>query len=348
VLRIACAFLVVASLCIAAAPGQPAPGPTFDSETAGLVPYFPSLRHAVRVKTVAGFKRAIARARGGETIDVLGSVHVPGEFKGFNRVIRRGIANVVFEPGAGFTGMGESQTPAVWIRNAGGWRVWGGTITNPNGNGILVYAMPGPFTWTGFSVSDTGDTCVAVYPVGGNINGLILKGVAGTMSANLAWDPHKEKGTGIHAWNIGDANGGVVQNSVFAADTLDQATGSAVEIDSGHIGDNVTVFARATHLGLPIPGTSWDGSAKQQQTAGNVIQIWGATLGGTLDIPYVEGNDIKGRIVQTTGNFPGADLSRGIVAYGRATGPILENPLFSRVAYAVTGGFRLGDVAPLP
>lgn len=210
---------------------------------------------------------------------MLGNVTIPGEFTGFNRVVSGGTVNVIFEPGAGFSGMAGSNLPAVWLKGAGGWRIWGGTITNPQGNGILAYAMPGPFTWTGFTVHNTGNTCVAVYPIGGNITGLTLKGVAGTSSPDLSLDPHAEKGTGIHAWNIADATGGTVSNSTFATDTVDQATGSAVEVEADQIGGNVTIFARATHVGFAVPGTSWTGDA-QQQVAGNVIQLWGERLRG--------------------------------------------------------------------
>ena len=69
---------------------------------------------------------------------------------------------------SGFTGDAGSQLPAVWLRRSGGWRIWGGTITNPDGFGILVNAMPGPVVWTGFTVKDTGDSCVAVYPADGH------------------------------------------------------------------------------------------------------------------------------------------------------------------------------------
>jgi hypothetical protein len=324
-----------------------AAAPTFASATAYLTQKRPQPPRPIAVSSAAAFERAVGRARAGQTIVVAPGVQIPGEFQGFDRVIRGGTVNVVFKGDSGFTGGAGSQLPAVWLRRSGGWRIWGGTITNPGGNGILVNAMPGPFVWTGFTVKDTGDTCVAVYPGDGDIDRLTLKGVAGTADPNLAWDPHREKGTGQHAWNIADASGGVVENSTFAADTVDQATGAAVQIDLGHIGPNVTVYARARHLGFPIPGTSWTGDANNQ-VAGNVVQLWGGSPHGSLDIAYVEGDDIQGRLVDTTGVEPGADLSGVRVDLGRATGPILQNPLLSRVAYGTAGGLVLGNVAPRP
>jgi hypothetical protein len=319
--------------------------PTFESETAYLNGHRPSLKKAVRVTSALGFKRAVARAKPGETIDVLGKVHIPGSFGGFNRVIKHGTVNVVFQPGAGFEG-GDGAEPAVFIDNSGGWRLWGGTISNPSGGGLLFYALPGPFTWTGFSVGQVACTGVSVYPVRGDINGLILKGISGSGSQNLSCDYHEEKGTGLHAWNIADATGGIVRNSTFAADTFNQATGAAVEIETDRV-SNVVVYARARNLGFALPNTSWAGYATEQ-VAGNVVQLWGGSAVGRLDVRYVEGNGIEGRMLDTHGVYAGADLSQVTIDYGRATGPILQNQLLGNVAYETAGGLSLGDCLPLP
>lgn len=311
--------------------------PSFASETAYLDTPPPSPPDATRVTTVSSFRRALGRARAGETILAGGRFRITGEFTGFDRVIRGGTVNVVLGPGVRFVG-GQAHRPAVWVYGSGGWRIWGGTITNPKGVGLLVYALPGPVTWTGFRVRDTGGTSVAVLPVGGNIDRLTLKGTAGSATANLALDPHAEKGTGIHAWNIADAPGGLVQRSTFAADVVDQATGAGVEIDTGHIGPGVNVYARARHLGFALPGTSWTGAARIQ-TAGNVIQLWGASPKGLLDLRYIEGADIEGRLVDTTGVSPGADLSQVRVGFVRVSGPVLENPRLS--GPAVDAGFGM-------
>jgi hypothetical protein len=290
------------------------------------------------VSSAGGFVDAVEHATPGETIVVSGDVRIPGEFKGFDRVVPGRGVDVVLGPGARFTG-GEAGLPAVFVRGAGGWRIRGGTITNPAGGGILLYALPGPFTWTGFRVRDTGDTCVSVLPVGGDVDRVTLQGVTGTARPDLALDPHGEKGTGIHAWNIGDADGGLVENSTFDADVVDQATGAAVQIDTSQIGAHVDVSARARHLGFPIPGTSWHGYARRQ-VAGNVIQLWGGTPPGTLDLRYVEGSGIEGRLVDTTGIAEGASLANVHVGVTRATGPILQSPLLSGPSVQLVDGIR--------
>lgn len=335
-----------ATSTVQAASSSPTGTSTFESNTAYLNTARPDLSNAVVVSSAAQFASAMSSATAGKTYDVLGNVQIPGEFTGWNRVVTGGVVNVVFEPGASFTGGAGTQLPAVWVQHSGGWRIWGGTITNPVGGGVLFYTMPGPFTWTGFTVGQTAGGGVGVFPVGGNISGLTLAGVAGSSSPNLSFDPHVEKGTGIHAWNIADATGGIVENSTFAADTLNQATGAAVEIETNRV-SNVVVYARAQHLGFAIPGTTWTGDA-QSQVAGNVIQLWGGSAPGRLDIRYAEGNNIQGRILETNGVASGSDLSQVSVDYGRATGTILQNPLLSKIAYAGKGGLVLGNVLPLP
>lgn len=334
-------LLVPFMLALALAARQLGPAaPTFASETAHLdAAPPPTAGRVVRVTSAAAFVRSVERARAGERIVVGGTVRIPGEFAGFDRTVRGGTVDVVLGPGVTFAGGGGRALPAVLVRGAGGWRIWGGRVVNPRGGGILVYASPGPFTWTGFRVTGTAGGCVSVLPVGGDVDRVVLAGTTGTARPDLALDPHGEKGTGIHAWNIGDATGGVVEHSTFAADVVDQATGAAVEIDTGQIGAGVTVYARARHLGFGVAGTSWNGNA-QRQVAGNVIQLWGGTPRGTLDLRYVEGSDIEGRLVDTTGVEPGADLSRVTVGVARATGPILRNRRLSGPAVAVVGGMR--------
>lgn len=336
-----------AALAVAYVNPFSAPAESFAAATAYLDAPLPSLRRAVVVDSAAAFELAVARARAGQTIEVRPGVTIHGEFEGFDRVVRGGTVKVVLDRGVTFAGDGGPRLPAVWLRDSGGWRIWGGTVTNRQGIGILVNQMPGPVVWTGFTVRDTADQCVAVYPTHGDVERLTLKGTAGTARPDLALDPHHELGTGQHAWNIADATGGVVANSTFAARVVDQATGAAVSIDTGHIGPNVVVYASARHVGFAVPGTSWSGDATDQ-VAGNVVQLWGASLPGSLDIRFLEGADVQGRLLETEGLYPGANVSHARVDYGRATGPILLNRELSRVAYNARGGIRLGNVQPRP
>lgn len=306
--------------------------------TTQLDPSPPATIRAHRVTSARAFADAVEHARPGETIAVSGDVQIGGEFSGFDRVVPSPGVDVVLGPHVRFTGA-RSNVPSVFVRGAGGWRIRGGTITNPGGGGILLYALPGPFTWTGFRVRDTAGTCVSVLPVGGDIDRVVLQGVTGSSRPDLELDPHSEKGTGIHAWNIGDAEGGLVENSTFTADVVDQATGAGVQIDTSRIGGRVVVSARARRLGFAIPGTSWHGYATRQ-VAGNVVQLWGGTPPGILDLPLVEGGEIQGRLVDASGVSEGASLARVRVGVARATGPILQSPLLSGSPVELADGMQ--------
>lgn len=316
----------------------------------------PSLGSAISVYSASDFNTKLAAAKGGDIINVMPGVVIPGEFTGFNRVVSGGTAKVVFQPGVKFTGGAGLELPAVWLKGCGGWEVMSAgdlvSISNPQGSGILAYEMPGPFKWTGFHVSNTGGTCVEVFPVNGDINNLILKGLAGTKTPILSLDPHSEKGTGLHAWNIADAKGGYVRNSSFACDVLDQATGAAVEIETDRIGENVKIWARAKNLGFGIADQGsykWDGDA-HSQVAGNIFQLWGGSIpaAGKLELMSAEADNIRGRILETNGEADSVDLSRAILYYGRALGAILQNPSLSKVAYLKKGNIQLVDCQPLP
>jgi hypothetical protein len=345
------AIVAVAALVVAGASGLAvaltAPGPSaFQVRTSYLSQAKPKHSGRIVITSASQFRKAMKKAKAGETYEVRGNVEISGTFNGWNRVIRGGVVNVIFDKGAGFVGGKGRDNASVFVHRAGGWRIWGGRISNPTGGGLRFYSLPGPFTWTGFVVRDTADTGVAVYPVDGDITHLTLVGSSGSSSQNLDYDPHEEKGTGLHAWNLADATGGYVSDSTFAADTVDQATGAAVEVQTDRIGSNVVLYARARHLGFALPGTSWTGDAKSQ-VAGNVVQLWDeGGKAGSLDIRYAEGNDIQGRILDTNGCS--GDLSAVKLEYGRATGPILQNPLVSKVAYQAKNGLQLGDVQPLP
>ncbi|MFL5960993.1 MAG: hypothetical protein ACJ75G_12105 [Gaiellaceae bacterium] len=342
-LVVGCAALVAAGVAVGVWQFSRSGPHTFTSETTRLEtpPPLPLPGHRRHVASARAFADAVEHARPGDRITVTGDVRIPGEFTGFDRVVPGRGVDVVLGPQVRFTG-GRPNSPAVFVHGAGGWRIWGGTITNRSGDGILVYALPGPFRWVGFRVHDTAGTCVSVLPVGGNIDRLALRGVTGSARPDLALDPHSEPGTGIHAWNIGDAAGGLVENSTFAADVVSQATGAAVQIDTSHIGPRVTVYARARRLGFAIPGTSWHGYARRQ-VAGNVVQLWGGTPPGNLDLRYVEGADIQGRLVDESGVTDDANLGRVHIGVTRATGPILESPLLSGPPVQLADGIGRGN-----
>ena len=120
---------------------------SFGSLTGCLDAGPPSAGVTVRVDSVHSLERALAEAHAGETTLVRSDLKIAGEFTGFNRIIKGGTVNVVSSPGVRFVGSPVRGSPAVWVRKAAGWRIWGGTISNPGGVGLLFYenrALSGP------------------------------------------------------------------------------------------------------------------------------------------------------------------------------------------------------------
>ena len=66
---------------------------------------------------------------------------------------------------------------------------------------------------------------------------------------------------------------------------------------------------------------------------------------GALDLRYVDGADIKGRLVDTTGVDSEADLSHVRLGLARASGPILQNRALSGPAVETVGGMQVSKLS---
>jgi hypothetical protein len=62
-----------------------------------------------------------------------------------------------------------------------------------------------------------------------------------------------------------------------------------------------------------------------------------------LDLRYIDGADIKGRLVDTTGVYPKADLSQVRVDQARVSGAILENRALSGPVVETVDGMRVAE-----
>jgi hypothetical protein len=151
----------------------------------------------------------------------------------------------------------------------------------------------------------------------------------------LAADPHAEKGTGIHAANIGDSHYWV-EDSKFILDIQDAWTGAGIELSNlrkGALGTGCEMWVRAKGLHQPA----------QSQVSGNGLQFWGSPSMTTdgCTVHYLEVADAQGRAVEA------ADLegpfSSVTVEYARAANTVL-NPRLSGSTYRQAGGIVYGDV----
>ncbi len=97
-----------------------------------------------------------------------------------------------------------------------------------------------------------------------DFNGTIWK-----VGQNLAWDPHIEKGTGLHCVNLDDNNIYPFQHNRFAFYCHDISSGAAIEYGAAHRADPKPVKNTIYLLAVNLTEVA------KIQTGGNGIQFWG-------------------------------------------------------------------------
>jgi hypothetical protein len=297
------------------------PAHSFAAETAYVEhrPPFAALR-TIPVATQEQLADAVSKIRPGDEIDATTAFKVSGEFvidqrvSGAGAVIDLGTGNnaVRFDYG------GNTNLPSVWIRGARNIRIYGGDITNPRGGtGIAVYGNTSAVVWWGFSIHDTAGAGLTAAPSGGPIDGLDLEGSITRWGLDPRRDPHKEKGTGTHAANLGDIPGGIFINNRVAIRASD-GPGDAIEIGNpdptGTISGN-TLILEAEKLTYRA----------KEQVAGNGLQLWGGVPIGA-NVPYLVTRNTEGRALDANGVSRGVSMAGVRVGYGHASRCCL-NPL---------------------
>ena len=321
---------------------------TWDTATDFPVPPFTPTR-TIDVYSQSAFAAAWSNLQPGDEIDVHG-VTFTGEVVLANKQLP-GWAEVHFDPATRFVGYpGAQNLPAVWIDKDADIRFYGGDISDSAsggqaGTGILVYDSS-HVSWWGFDVHDVGGSGIFVSGVTEPVQSIDLKGEVSRWGQNLAWDPHSEKGTGVHGILVADSNYGV-EDSRFAIYAHDGGAGAGMEIGGSKPTDGAwgnTIYMRCENL--TMQATS--------QIGGNCVQAWGDNVVDNT-VAYLEAEHIQGRAWDATGLYGGQSLSTDVVAYGRASdtnlNPFLaktEPGLPQQAAWDPEHGIQLVDVAPLP
>jgi hypothetical protein len=130
---------------------------------------------------------------------------------------------------------------------------------------------------------------------------------------NLNWDPHTEKGSGIHGSNLWDSSySSAFSDNRFAFYAHDIPTGACVEIGNPSSG----VSAGGNVLYLKCANATF---VSHTQTGGNALQLWGQTSTLGLHVKYLEGDNLQGYALWGGGVSSGQNLGGTTVEYGRAT-----------------------------
>jgi hypothetical protein len=323
---------------------------TFSQATSykGHRPAFEPVR-TIRVATQSELAAAVSRLRPGDYVQATDGFPVTGEF-----VIARRLAppGAVIDLGSGagavrFDYGGIGDFPSVWIHDSSHLQLYGGRVTNPAGGaGISIHGDTSSVRWWGFSVRDTAGMGLEVLPTAGPIAGVDLEGEITRWGLLPERDPHREKGTGLHAANLGDVDGGALTDSRFAIDASD-GPGAAVQVGnptaSGSIA-GITLILAAERLRFEA----------REQVAGNGLQLWG---GVPVDakVPFITTKDTDGRAVDAQGVYDGVSMAGVRILYGRAA-DCCSNPHLRTTEAAVPprapwdprAGIDYRDVSPSP
>ena len=218
---------------------------------------------------------------------------------------------------------GTRQENGVWLNNASNLYIFGGDISTSNTGGVCLrdYGSQNVLWW-GFNAHNCGATGFQAQAIGGPVDHDDFQGTISKVGQNLAWDPHAEKGTGLHAANLWDANQTAnFTNNRFAFYAHDIPVGACVEFGNNQPSSQAT----GNVLYLKCVNAS---DVAQMQTGGNALQIWGDTKRLGLDVKYLEGKDLQGFCLRTNGISSGQTARGVIIEYGRATNTN-QNPRYA-------------------
>jgi hypothetical protein len=262
----------------------------------------------VSVSSASGFKSALSNLQSGDLVKATGPFTVSGE-----TVISKQLSSyAVLDLGSYVTFENSSgqNSPAVWLNNPSYLRIYGGTATTDKtgGSGILVFGSQ-HVLWWGFNSHDNGGDGIRITPNIAPTQNDDFQGELAHNGLNLAWDPHTEKGSGLHAANLDDSGKNPFHDNRFAFYIHDQPTGAGIQYGSSGIAPtNNTIYEKAVNLTF----------ISQTQTGGNAIQFWGVN-GQTATLKYLETNNTQGYALFDGGMYQGTTLNGVTVQNGHAT-----------------------------
>ena len=136
-------------------------------------------------------------------------------------------AEVHFADDVRFTGGGTRVLNAVWIQEAAFLRFYGGDVTNPTGHSFRIEDA-NDVLWWGFRSHDSAGGCGSAFGLSRPAERLDIRGEIWNCGLDLSFDPHSEKGTGLHGFYL--AGGNYRTSGTFVFKVHDQPTGAAIQV----------------------------------------------------------------------------------------------------------------------
>jgi hypothetical protein len=291
------------------------------------------------VTTAAGLKSALSSLQAGDLVKATSSFTVTSGSSTPLVITARPSATAEIDlTGVTISFTGSSDTEAVELNNAANLNIFGGSITTGAAGGMCLRIFGTQHVlWYGFKLDTCGDTGLQVIASGTNpTDHDDLQGEISNVGLHTAYDPHSEKGTGLHAANLWDGpSSAAFTNNRFAFYAHDIPVGACVEYgnDSGAAtGD--TLYLKCVN----------ETEVATSQTGGNGIQFWGSKMPtATLSMPYIECNNLQGACIYSIANAPGVT-----VAYGRATATNKNTRINGTQPWVAGRGIVYQDVQPAP
>lgn len=264
----------------------------------------------IEVGSASQLQSALSSLQPGDLVDATGSFTVTSETVIKNRLSSPAELDL---SGVRFANSSGKNAPAVWVDNAQNLYIYGGDLSTADtgGPGIDLYGSQHVLWWD-FTIHDTGNSGFMAQAIGGPVDHDDFQGTISKVGQNLGWDPHAEKGTGLHGANLWDANTTAnFTNNRFAFYAHDIPTGACVELGN----DQPTSLATGNVLYLKCVNET---DVALSQTGGNALQLWGDTNTLGLDVKYLEADNTQGRALDNQGLYLGQSLAGVTVADGQA------------------------------
>jgi hypothetical protein len=328
------AQLIAAALDFAAHEGYadpiapPSPGPidtAYDKSVANLQRPQGSFGPVKKVTTLATLTAALSALRGGDDllvsgVEIPGTINFPQKFSQY--------ARVTFDKSCVFSGYngGWVQKDNIYLPDTHYLQLifeQGCKITNPKGNRNMAVFGGDHLVIDGFLLDGCGGTNFQSSPVNAPLSNFWYRGAARNCGNHLDWDPHSEKGSGVHGMYLGNGKKGVLYKGVVALYTYDHK-GGAGDLQFGH--DTSVcgpVLPKDVELYVKAKNSKFQ---SKTQTGGNATQVWGK-LGTGIVYKVIEADDIMGKAFWCNAmTNPNADIR---IMAGTAT-RCCQNPRWSR------------------
>jgi hypothetical protein len=292
----------------------------------------------IDVTNASELQKAISNLHAGDLVKATKRFTVSGITVIKNRL---GLPAELDLSGVSFVYSGGANHPALWLNNARNLYIYGGDLsTAGTGGACLTDHGSQHVLWWGFYLHDCGGSGFAAFTTGADIDHDDFEGTITKVGQTLAWDPHSEKGTGVHGAILWDANTSYsFTNNRFAFYAHDIASGACVELGndqpSSHATGNV-LYEKCVN----------ETEVATRQTGGNGLQLWGDTDTLGLDVRYLEVHNAQGRALDSQGLYPGRTLAGVTVEYGHASKTNLNPRYVGQTPWDSYGGVSYKRVRP--